>query len=267
MSNNLDGYLECSKVNSPNKHTSCIPLNYDLSRKPLIKRALEDPSLVLGVLEWHTELKQSHNGLGKVLEEGIIVLCVHLGVLPEALVLDELHVSGQHHEALGLDILKLLGAVPLLVSPLLLEKELVVVIGQGSGREGPGTVVAGTVSMAATEGMSTRQGDHGTVIKAHAAKDGANVAAALAGIGQTTIGSAEGDVTVGTASAVGDLRALHLLDGTNTSKNPEVGVADPGVGLLDRLEEVAGSLETSVGTVVTLGGEAHSCTVGATSSG
>ena len=42
---------------------------------------------------------------------------------------------------------------------------------------------------------------------------------------------------------------------------PEVGARDPGVGLSDGVEELAGELEAGVGAVVRLGGEAHTRTV------
>lgn len=253
-------------LNPRNETSFCPPLIRHPFKESLIERALEDPSLVFGLLEGHSKLKQGGDCLGKVLEESIAVLGIQLGVLLEALVLNKLHVSGQHHEALGLDILKLLGTIPLLVRPLLLEEQLEVVVGQGSGREGPGAVKAGAVGVAAAEGVGAREGDHGTVIESHAAKDGADVAAILGGIGQTAIRSAEGDITIGTASTVRNLRTLHLLDGANTTENPQVRVADPRESLLDGLEEVASSLETSIGTVVSFGGKAHGCAVGATSS-
>ena len=93
------------------------------------------------------------------------------------------------------------------------------------------------------------------------------MASVLACVGQTTVGRAVGDVAVGASSSVWNLGTLHLLDGADTSKNPQVGVCDPRESLLDGLKEVAGSLETSIGAVVAFGSEAHSSTVGATSSG
>ena len=114
--------------------------------------------------------------------------------------------------------------------------------------------------------MCTGKGDHGAVVETHAAEDGADVASVLAGVGKTAIGCAEGDVAVGAASAVWDLGALHFLDGADTGEDPQIRVGDPWEGLLDGLEEIAGGLETSVGAVVTFGGEAHGSAVGTTSS-
>jgi len=193
----------------------------------LVIAALEGPPLVLGLREWYTELEKLDQYVGKLLEEDLIIGSIALDVRAEALVLDERHVGGQHHEALGLNILVLFRAVPLLPGPLLLQKQLVVVVGQSGGREGPGTVIARAVGVAATERMGTGQGDHFLVVEAHATEDGADVLLVLGSVRETAVGSAVRDVTVGAAGAVGDLGALHLLDGGNTGKNPEIRVGDP----------------------------------------
>jgi hypothetical protein len=233
----------------------------------LIKAALECVPLVLRLLERHAKLKQRNDRIAKVLEEKVVILGIHLGVLPEALVLDQLHISGQHHERLGLDVLELLGAVPLLVSPLLVEQQLVVVVGHGGGREGPWAVEAGAISVAAAQSVRAGQSNHFLVAETHASENGADVAAVLGCVGETTIWCAEAEIAVGAAGAVGDLGTLHLLDGADAGEDPEVGVGDPWEGFLDGLEEVAGGLETGVCAVVTLGGEAHGCAVGATGVG
>lgn len=233
----------------------------------LIEGALEDPPLVLGVLEGHTKLEESNNRVGEVLEESIVILGVQLSVLPEALVLDNLHIGGQHHERLGLDVLELLGAVPLLVRPLLFDQQLEVVVGQRGGAEGPGAIVAGAVRVAAAERVGAGQRNHGAVVEAHAAEDGADVAAVLGCVGEAAVGCAEGKVAVAAARAVRDLGALHLLDGGDAAQDPEVRVADPGEGGLDGLEEVAGGLQTGVGAMVALGSEAHGGAVGTAGAG
>lgn len=187
---------------------------------------LEDPALSV-LLEGNTELEELDNDVGEVLEEELIVGGVLLNPLLELLVLDEGHVGGKHHEGLGLLVLKLLGAVPLLPLPLLVEEELVVVVGQNGGGEGPGTIEAGAVGVAAAESVSTGKSNDLLVVEAHAVEDVAEMVLGLGGIGKTTIGSAGSDVTVLTAGAVGNLGAKHLLDGADTGKNPEIGVGDP----------------------------------------
>lgn len=121
--------------------------------------------------------------------------------------------------------------------------------------------------MAASESVGAGQCDHGAVVKAHAAEDGADMAAVLAGVWQTAVGCAEGHVAVGAASPVWDLGALHLLDGANATEDPEIGVGDPWEGLLDGGEEVAGCFEAGVGAVVAFRGEAHGGAIGATGVG
>ena len=96
---------------------------------------LEDESGVLTGSERHTKLEQLDEDLGEVVKEFLLALRVLLNDRLEALVLDEGHVGRQHHQALGADILELLRALPLPPAPLLLEEELVVVVGEGGRRE------------------------------------------------------------------------------------------------------------------------------------
>jgi hypothetical protein len=218
-------------------------------------------------LEGNTELEQLHDDVGEVMHEGVVVLGVLLDVGLEALVLDQSHVGGQHHEGLGGDILELLGAVPLLVSPLLFHEELVVVVGKDGRGEGPGARETGAVGVAAAESVGTGESDDFLVVEAHTVEDGAEMLLLLGSIRETAVGSAVRNITVVAAGSPGDLGALHLLDGSNTSKSPEVRVGDPGELLLHGVEEVAGSVKTGIGTVVTLRGESHGSTVAATSLG
>ena len=183
----------------------------------------------LGILlEGNAELEELDDDGREVLEEEIVVVGVLLDPDLELLVLDEGHVGGKHHEGLGLLVLVLLGAVPLLPLPLLAEEELVVVVGQDSGGEGPGAVITGAVSVAAAEGVGTSQSDNLLVVKSHAVEDVAEVVLALGGVGKTAVGGAGGDVLVTAAGTVGDLGSQHLLDGSNAGKNPEIRVSDPG---------------------------------------
>jgi hypothetical protein len=218
-------------------------------------------------LERNTELEKLHADVGEIVHESVVVLRVLLDVALEALVLDEGHIGGQHHEGLGGDILELLGAIPLLVSPLLFHKELVVVVGEDGRGEGPGARETGTVSVAAAESVGTGESDDFLVVEAHTVEDGAEMLLLLGSIRQTAVGGAVRDVTVVAAGSPGDLGALHLLDSSNTSKNPEIGVGDPGELLLDGVEEVAGSVKAGIGTVITLRGESHGSTVATTSLG
>merc|ERR1712113_502579 len=96
---------------------------------------LEDESGVLTGGEWHTKLEQLDKNLGEVVEELLLALRVLLNDRLKALVLNEGHVGRQHHQALSADVLELLWALPLPPAPLLLEQELVVVVGEGSRRE------------------------------------------------------------------------------------------------------------------------------------
>lgn len=81
--------------------------------------------------------------------------------------------------------------------------------------------------MAAAESVSTGKSNNLLVVEAHAVEDVAEMVLGLGGVGKTAIGSAGSDVTVLATGAVGDLGALHLLDGADTGKDPEIGVGDP----------------------------------------
>jgi hypothetical protein len=238
------------------------------SRFPhLIEAALERIPVLLRLLERHAQLKQRDDRILEVREKCLVVARIQLRVLAEALVFDELHVRGQHHQRLRLDVLELLGAVPLLVGPLLLEQQLEVVVGHGGGREGPGPVVPRAIGVAAPERVGAGQRDHFLVGEAHAPEDGADVAAVFARVGEAPVRRTEADVPVGAPRAVGDLGALHFLDRGHAAEDPEVRVGYPGEGFLDGREEVAGSNEAGVGAVVAFGGEAHGGAVGAASVG
>ena len=234
----------------------------------LIPGGLEGPALVLRALgKGNTELKETDNDGREVLEELVVGLGVALDVGLELLVLNEDHVGGQHHEGLGGLVLVLLGAVPLLPLPLLLDQQAEVVVGQDGGGESPGTSEAGAVSVAAAEGVGARQSDNLLVVEAHAVEDVAEVVGALSGVGQTAVGGASNGLAVATARTEGDDGTLHLLDGGDATEDPEIGVGEPRELGLDGLEEVAGGEQAGVGAVVGLGGEAHGGTVAATSSG
>ena len=128
----------------------------------------------------------------------------------------------------GAGLTNLVGAVPLLPLPLLVEEEVVEVVGQDSGGEGPGTLVAAAARVAPAESVGTGKGDDLLVVEAHAAEDSAEVLLLLGGVGEAAVGRAGGHVAVMAAGAEGDRGALHLLDGGDTSEDPEIRVRDPG---------------------------------------
>ena len=129
--------------------------------------------------------------------------------------------------------------------------------------------------MAASESVGTRQSDNFLVVEAHAAEDTAQVLLVFGTVRETTVRSAESDVTVSSAWAPWDSWALHFLNGAASGESPEIRVGDPRELLcevmlariprlerqycrtFDRLEEVSRSLETSIGAMVTLWRESH----------
>jgi hypothetical protein len=188
-------------------------------------------------------------------------------MLLEALILHKSHISGQHHESASGLVGELFRAVPLLLDPVLLSKEAEELIRENSRAEVPGAVEAGTIGVAAAQGMGADQCNHLAVIKAHAGEDIADVTLVLGGVRKTAIGSACCDIPVLTAGSPGDRWAAQLLDSASTRKSPQIGVSDPGELSLDGLEEVAGGLETGVGAVIGLRGESHGGAVAASGAG
>ncbi|KAI6754245.1 hypothetical protein HG530_012759 [Fusarium avenaceum] len=98
---------------------------------------------------------RSKDNVGEVLKEGVVILGILLNPGLELLVLDKSNVTWEHHEGLGRLVLVLGRAVPLLPLPLLFDEKTEVVVGQDGWREGPGAVEAGSIGVAATEGMGT----------------------------------------------------------------------------------------------------------------
>lgn len=233
----------------------------------LLLSPLEDHAGVLAGGERHAKLEEGGDDAGEVGEELVLVLGVALDDGAEGLVLDERHVGRQHHEGLAAVVLELHGAGPLAVAPLLAQQQLVVVVGQGDGREGPGTLETAAVGVAAAESVGAGESDDVLVVEAHAVEDGAQVVVALGAIRQAAVRSAVADVAVLAAGAPVDVGAAHLLDGAAGGESPQVGVGDPGEGLLHGLEEVASSDQTGVGAVVALRRETHGGTVGAAGAG
>lgn len=91
----------------------------------------------------------------------------------------------------------------------------------------------------------------------HAIKDVADVVSTLRGVRETTVGCALSSEAVNAARAPWDLGTTKLLDGSYTTKSPEVSIGDPGKLLLDILEEGAGDVQTIVGSVLCLRLETH----------
>lgn len=187
---------------------------------------LEDVTVLR--FEGNAELQKLGKGIGELVEEGLAVLGVTIDVLLELLVLDKCQVSRQHHQGLGLVVGVLGRAAPLLPSPLLVSQETEEFVGENGRAEVPRTVVAGAVSVGTAERVSAAKSNHFAVIEAHAAEYGTDVVLALGSIGETSVRSASGNVSVLSAGSPGDGRSLHFLNGADTSKGPEITVADPG---------------------------------------
>ena len=205
--------------------------------KPLFGRL--EHIAVLGLAgERDTQLQELDENVGKLLEKGVAVLSVAVDVLLELLVLDHDHVRRHHHQGPGALVGELGRSVPLLLLPLLVEQETEELVGENGRAEVPGSVKAGAVGVSAAQSVGTHQGHDLLVVEAHTVEDVADVLVVLGGVGQTSVGSAAGDVLILAAGSPGDSRTTQLLDGAGARQRPEVGVADPRELGLDGLQEL-----------------------------
>lgn len=112
------------------------------STRMYLLRGLKNKAVLRLTGERNPELDQLDESIRKVLEEGIVVLGVPLDVLLELLVLDQRHVGGKHHQGLGGLVRELLGTVPLLLIPVLLDQQTVELVGEDCRAEVPRAVKA-----------------------------------------------------------------------------------------------------------------------------
>ena len=161
-------------------------------------------------------------------------------------------------------------------SELLVKQERIEIVGESDGRERPGSVKTGTIRVAPADSVRTDQGDDFLVSKAtegvisttkrcsrkesvlpHTVEDIPDVRSALGSIGKAAIrGSIRGEA-IDTSWPPRDFRSSHLLNGGNTTKGPQVTVADPGEFGLDLLQQGSGNRQTVIGTMESLGFETH----------
>jgi hypothetical protein len=121
----------------------------------------------------------------------------------------------------------LLGTIPLLPVPLLVQEKLVVLVCHNCWGECPWTRETTSVGVAATQGVSTAQSNDLLVIEAHSVKNVSQVLVSLATIWEASIWCAGSNVLVQSAGSVWDGRALHFLNRDHTSKDPKIRVGDP----------------------------------------
>ena len=91
----------------------------------------------------------------------------------------------------------------------------------------------------------------------HTVEDIPDMRSALGGVGETTIRGGILGEAIDTSWPPWDLGPSHLLDGSNTSKGPQVTVADPRELDLDLLQQNSSYIQAVVGTVDRLGFKAH----------
>jgi hypothetical protein len=75
------------------------------------------------------------------------------------------------------------------------------------------------------------------------------VVRALRGVRETAIRGRVLSITIDAARAPWDLRASHLLNGSNTTKSPEITIRDPWELLLNALHQFTRNVKAGVGAV------------------
>jgi hypothetical protein len=191
----------------------------------------------------------------------------------------------------------LLGSIPLLPHPRLVEQKLEIIIRYSGRRECPGTLKARTINVAAAESMCSRESYNFLVIETgqeeineqeievlylhipHAVKNTSKVVRALSSIRETSIRCSMGSETVDTTWAPGNLGTSHFLyekskdkyiavdkkrtnlNCGNTSESPKITIAYPRELLLDFFHKVASDVQTCIGTMDRLRLKAHGSVV------
>jgi hypothetical protein len=109
--------------------------------------------------------------------------------------------------------------------------------------------------MASSKGVSATQSDDFLVIETHTIENVSKMFISFGTIRKTTIGSASGDIFIGSAGSPWNNWAAHFLNGSNTGKSPEIRVGDPREFLLDGFKMITSNFKTGIGTMIRLGSE------------
>jgi len=178
--------------------------------------------------------------LGVVSKESILIRSIFLHEWAEGWVGQEGFVSWQLKKAFLLTTQELL--------------EVRVVEDQRVG--GPGSLKAGSLLVAPSQGVTTRKRNNVLVAQTHLGrKDLPEVVRTLGGIRKAAFWRRLRLVL--STRVEGNLRSAGDLDGHDSSKLVEVSVGEGGELFLDGLEKANGDVEAGVGAVGELGGALH----------
>lgn len=106
----------------------------------------------------------------------------------------------------------LLGTTPFLPVPLLVQEELVVLVGYDGGGECPWTFESTTIGVASAKSVSTTESYDFLVVETHTPEDITQMLVSLGCVWQTSIGCAAGNILIGSSRSVWDNWALHFLN-------------------------------------------------------
>jgi len=102
-----------------------------------------------------SQLQQFLEGGGKVVEEAVIILCLHFDLVPELTVFNESHVCGQHHDLLVFSPELAFACAGLAFSPFVFEQQRILLIVEHQRRGGPGTFLAACIWVASAQRVGT----------------------------------------------------------------------------------------------------------------
>lgn len=133
---------------------------------------------------------------------------------------------------------------------------------EGETKESVRRVGCSKTGRAVSCSVSTRAKERCThnlpIVETHSVEDDSQVILGLTGIRKSTVGSHVRLETIDSSRSPRDVGSTELLNGSDSSKGPEVTVRDPGELLLDLLHVVSSKVESVVGSVLGLRVESHS---------
>mmetsp|Transcript_13011 Transcript_13011/g.21305 ORF Transcript_13011/g.21305 Transcript_13011/m.21305 type:complete len:234 (+) Transcript_13011:319-1020(+) len=203
----------------------------------------------IALLELDSQLQQLSKCRGKVIKEGLLVLCIQSHNLLKLLVPYQSHIGRQHHQ-FARWVLVLKRAIPLLLGPLVVHKFLVVVVAECSRGACPGAYISTAIFMTSAKGMCTNQSDHFAISETHTAKYVSHMFLCFGGIRKTSIGRGSGVVwCIRPSRPPWYRRATHLLNGNSASQGPKICITNPRVLRFNWLQENTGMVKTGIGAM------------------
>jgi len=107
-----------------------------------------------------------------------------------------------------------------------------------------------SISVASSKSMGTEKSNNFLIIESHTIENITNMSCSLGSVRKATIGSASRHIFIRSTWSPGNLRTTHFLQGTHSSKSPEIRIGNPRELLFYRFKMIAGNFQTSIGAMV-----------------